>query len=479
MHNSYIVYMKKYLSLAHFIEAQIKNGTFKAGDKLPSVRELHRHNNASISTVLKSLDVLRGKGLIKSKEKSGYFVNYSEQIFSSPPIFTVPKGEIHSAEVEELIDLVYINPKSKYEIDFSLGVPDKKLLPINKIKKATIEIMHSSSDAATAYEAPCGDDTLRRLVVQRSLLSGTPLRRYEVITTNGCMNAFSYAFMVSMQAGDTIICESPIYFGILQLANSLKLNVIETQTHSVYGLDLEVVKTHLQQRKIKAIVTVSNFSNPLGFCMPPEHKQELVNLAHTYDCLIIEADLYGDIYFGDNRPKTCKSFDQEGRVMLCSSFSKTLAPGYRVGYIAGGTFADEIVRLKMYHNVTANSLTHQITARILQTGRYDRYLNQLRTKLEHNKWRYLELIRHSFPDNTKISNPSGGYMLWIELDQRVDTNILFERCLEKGIRIAPGRLFSLRNQYRHCLRISYGLQWNEQIEKGIQTIGDLAKQIIQ
>ncbi|WP_422858683.1 PLP-dependent aminotransferase family protein [Flagellimonas sp. S174] len=466
--------MTKYTEFANVLESQIKEKILNTGEKLPSLRELHKSSGLSISTILKSMDYLIAKGLIKSKEKSGYYVTYDHTLFDQTPIITKPVGKIDLEEVENLIDQVYLTPTlSPNEIDFSIGVPAKELLPINKIKKAVIEVMHQSADAETKYEPIYGNPDLRRLIAQRSLLAGSNFNLDEIITTSGCMNALTFSLMAISKPGDTVIVESPMFFGVLQLLSSLGLNVIEANTHSSHGLILSDLENILHDQNVTAIITVSNFGAPLGFCMPDQNKKKLVKLANEYDIILVEQDLYGDVFFEKNRPKTCKSYDTENRVILCSSFSKTLAPGYRVGYVVGARYTKEIARLKAYHNITSNSLTHKIVARILETGRYDRYLNYLRKSLEKNLLGYLEYIKKHFPRDIKVSAPKGGFVLWIELKEGIDTNVLFQKCLGHGIRIAPGRLFSLRNQYRNCFRISYGLNWTPEVQKSLITIGKI------
>lgn len=469
--------MKKYIELANTIEVQIKNGIFTYGDKLPSIRELRVNHQLSISTILKSMDVLISKGLINSKEKKGYYITYDKGLFSENPIVTRPSGKANYDEIEELIEAVFVDKETE-EIDFSIGIPDKEILPINKIKKAVIEVMHQSPDAEAKYEPVLGNPELRKIISRRSMALGCNIPVDQIITTNGCMDALHYALQVSTNPGDRIITESPTFFGILQLANNLGLEVIEIETNSREGISLNEVERHLKQKDIKAVITVSNFGNPLGFCMSDESKKALVGLAKKYDTLIIEEDLYGDVFFNNKRPNTCKSFDDDGRVILCSSFSKTLVPGYRVGYIVTDKFHKQVLRLKTYQSIAASSISHKVVARILQTGRYDRYLNQLRIKLESNLHKYMKVIHSSFPKNTKMSKPEGGYMLWIELDPRIDSLQLFEECLKKNIRITPGRMFSLRDQYFNCIRISYGLSWSSRIENALREIGKIASKLL-
>lgn len=265
--------------------------------------------------------------------------------------------------------------------------------------------------------------------------------------------------------------ESPLYFGILQLAHSLGLSVIEMPTHPVTGIELGALAKILNRRKMGAIILVSNFSNPIGSCMPDEHKKEAVRLAEHHNVPIIEDDLFGDLYFGKQRPRCCKSFDQSGIVMLCSSFSKTLAPGYRVGWCAPGRYKDKVALTKYLHSLCTTSVTHEAVGRFLENGRYEHHLRNLRNALHTNMLRIQRAIEEYLPADTKVTTPSGGLHLWVEFRKGVDTVELYNQLIRKGINIAPGKMFSLHDQYRNCMKINFGLTWSERMEKAFKTIG--------
>jgi len=267
--------------------------------------------------------------------------------------------------------------------------------------------------------------------------------------------------------------ESPVYFGILQLAQSLGLNVIELPTHPQTGIEPEALKKALMAKKINACLLVSNFNNPLGSLMPDEHKKEVVKLIQHHGIPLIEDDLYGEVYFGNERPRSCRSFDDSGSVLWCCSVSKTLAPGYRVGWVAPGKFKDKVLRLKLYHSIAGTTITQEVIAGFLETGRYAHHLRGLRHTLQANALRYSRAIAEYFPENTRVSRPQGGFMLWVELDERMDTALLYERAMRQKISIAPGAMFSLQDQYRNCLRLSYGMPWNETIENALRQLGRL------
>ncbi|AWW31158.1 PLP-dependent aminotransferase family protein [Echinicola strongylocentroti] len=464
--------MNLYEKLAKELEKQIKNGAYQFGERLPSVRQLHRETSMSISTVLQTMYLLEAKGLVEARPKRGYFVSFSPNQNVQTPVVYRPTTKEGRGSIDDTIQQVYgKNEPHDSVTNFSIGVPSSTMLPIARLKKIVRQTMLDLTDACVHYEPIMGNPYLRRQVAQRTSLWENGLSPDDLITTNGCMNALALALMTITKKGDRIITESPVYFGTLQLAKSLGLEVVEMATHSEYGLDMEEVKKTLKKIDIAAVVVVSNFSNPLGYSMSAQSKRTLVKICTNHQVPLIEEDLYGDVFFGPERPVPCKSFDKAGIVLWCSSVSKTLAPGYRVGWIAAGKYMDEVLKTKLYHQVASPSLTHEVVARFMDKGRYDNHLRQLRVSLHHNLLRYLQIIQEYFPENTKTTFPNGGFLLWVELDPRIDTSQLYEPALSLGIKYAPGRMFTLRDQYTNCLRLSFGLDWNEQTANALTKLG--------
>jgi DNA-binding transcriptional MocR family regulator len=462
-----------YMRIARHIEYQISHDVLKVGDKLPSVRAVCREHGVSMSTALQAYYVLESKGLIESRPQSGYYVCYTHREFPGTPATSKPVSAFGAKETDEIIGKVYAEIGSKKNIQFSLGVPAPELLPIAKLNKALTNAMRELPGSGTLYENIQGNQKLRRQIARWSFTWEGDLDEHDIITTDGCMNALAYCLMALAQKGDTIAVESPVYFGILQLAQSLGLQVLELPTNATTGVEIEALQKALEKKKVKLCLLVSNFSNPLGSCMPDEHKQAVVKLLEKHNVPLIEDDLYGDVYFGKQRPKSCKTYDESGLVLWCGSVSKTLAPGYRVGWVAPGRFKEQILRTKLYHAISSTTLTQEAIGSFLETGRYEHHLRGLRHTLHTNSLQYLRTIRECFPSDTRVSRPQGGFMQWVELNKRIDTVELFEQAQKYNISIAPGRMFTLQKQYNNCIRLSYGMVWNEQVEKALRMLGRL------
>ena len=241
-------------------------------------------------------------------------------------------------------------------------------------------------------------------------------------------NSISLALSVIARKGDTIAVESPVYFGILQLANSMGLRVLELPTNPVTGIEPDALRKVLPQ--INLCLLISNFSNPLGSCMPDEHKKEVVQMLAEYNIPLIEDDLYGDVFFRHSRPKPCKAFDEKGLVLWCGSVSKTLAPGYRVGWIAPGKFKDAVIRQKHIHLISTPTLNQEAIANFMENGRYENHLRRLRHELHSNSLHLAQSITDYFPEDTKIITPQGGFMLWVELNKKIDTTELYYKATQ-------------------------------------------------
>jgi DNA-binding transcriptional MocR family regulator len=340
-----------------------------------------------------------------------------------------------------------------------------------------LEAIRSLPDSGIGYDLG-GNRKLKELIAQRALMWNGRLKPEEIITTAGCMDAIAFCLLSLAVRGDTIVVESPVYYGILQLARNLGLNVLELPTNARTGIEIDALKKVLKTRKVKLCLLVSNFNNPLGSCMPDEHKKEVVKLLDHYNIPLIEDDEYGEFHFGTRRPLNCKSFDESGNVIWCGSFSKTLAPGYRVGWVSAGKFHEKISRTKAYHSLASNSLAQEAISRFIENNRYDNHLRKLRRALHANSLQMMRCVSEYFPEGVKVNRPQGGFLTWVEMPGGTDALKLYDKAVRHKISIAPGRLYTLQDQYNNCFKLSYGMPWTEQVENGFKVLGGLMKEVL-
>jgi len=465
-----------YLKVARVIEKQIQDETLILGEKLPSVRSAQKLYNVSLNTIKQAYLELEGRSLIESKPKQGYYVSKSAKRKLALPSFSSTAITAKEYTRQDLIDKVFSAISSEEGSQFGIGLPGKNFLPIEKLTKTIQQCIKSSTNGISKYEAVQGSAYLRREIAKWALVLEGKLSEDDLVITSGAMNAIYHGLLAVTKPGDLVAIESPTYFGILQALDVLGLKAVEVPTHPLFGVDLDALKKLMP--KLSACCFVTNFNNPMGYLMPEEKKKELVKLITEFNVPLIEDDLYGNLYFGQERPKPCKYFDEAGLVMWSSSVSKTLAPGFRLGWIAPGKFKDKIILQKQIQNVSSPPLFSDVIAHFLEFGRYDHHLKNFRSKLVSNYLQFKEAVETYFPDNSKISEPKGGFMLWLELDKRIQTTELYDLAWKQKINFAPGRMFTQHDQFNNCMRLNYGIEWNSQVENDLKKLGKLVHNAI-
>ena len=463
---------KLYQEVVHEISNLIAEGTLAGGTKIPSVRMLKEKMHVSISTVIKAYSILEAQGLIEARSKSGYFVRYGAQSETLPQSPLLSKSATPLC-VSDFINLV-LHPDHKIEgASFSIASPNAKLLPAKSLNRELLVSARLAAEKGLDYSELAGSLLLRKQLSMRSIAWGKRLKAEEFIITTGAIDALSLALRAVTKPGDKIAVESPTYFGILQLVEVLQLKVIEVPVRVKEGPDLEALLQIIKSNKIATFITIPNFQNPLGSLMSDKNKKRLIEISVEYDLPIIEDDIYSDLHFDGPRPKTLKSFDKHGLVILCSSISKTLAPGYRVGWISPGKYITQVESLKIALSGKTPTLTQLAVARFMQSGAFDRHLKKIRKIFKYSVFKMSEAILKYFPSGTKISQPKGGFILWVELSPKINTLTLQQEALKHHIGIAPGQIFSARKQFHHYVRMSCGHEWTSDNEIAIKCLGSL------
>lgn len=462
-----------YLKIANSVTEQIKSETLQFGDRLPSLRSAQKLYNVSLNTVKQAYMELESRSLVESRPKYGYYVSQTSQRKLALPSVAPMKDSEKKNTPQDLIDKVFGVIGGTDITQFGLGIPGKSLLPVAKMKKCMIDVIKRKSDSGTNYEPVQGSEVLCREIAKWSMVMEGKITEDDLVITSGAMNAVYNCLMAVTQPGDSVAVESPVYFGILQAIQLLGLKAVEIPTHPITGVDLDELKKVMP--KLSACCFVVNYNNPLGFQMPDDNKKELVRMLTEYNVPLVEDDVYGNIYFGAGRPKPCKFYDEAGIVMWVGSVSKTLAPGFRVGWVAPGKFKEKIIRQKLVQTVSGPSLFSDVITDFLAHGRYDHHLRMFRKKLYANYLQIQKAVTEYFPDNTKISEPKGGFMLWLELDKRICTEDLYDVAFEQKINFAPGRMFSQHNQYQNCMRLNYALEWTDRVENDLEKLGKMIK----
>ncbi|MEM7209359.1 MAG: PLP-dependent aminotransferase family protein [Pseudomonadota bacterium] len=465
--------MKLYEQVAQSMIERIEQGYYFDGDKLPSIRSLSQSHEVSISTAQEAYRVLEDDGWAESRFKSGYYVRKPRDTSLELPALTRPKQmPLEVGQWDDVLNLV--NANSDYSVvNLGRGSPNFSASTLSPLIRVQSEINRKSPLDTLAYGNLQGHSELRKQIVRLMVDSGCRLHPDEIVTTTGCQEALSVCLRTVAQPGDVVAVDSPSFYGSMQAFKAQGLKVLEIPTHPSTGMSLEALELALEQWPVKVIQLTPTCNSPLGYTMPVENKKTLLNLAAQYDIAIIEDDIYGDLAYHSPRPPSIKSFDTDGRVLFCSSFSKTLAPGFRVGWTSPGRYLDQVLYLKYVVTACTSTLPQLAIAEFIAQGGYERHVRKMRKQYQLNRDLMTQCVERYFPGDTRITKPEGGFVLWVELKQKIDTVELNDRCLAKGVSIAPGSLFSSSGKYNSCMRLNYSFEPFERNENAVKTIGEL------
>ncbi len=463
-----------YQQLADTVQQLIERGTLRPGHRVPSVRRMALQRGVSVSTVIQAYTVLENRGLIEARPQSGYYVRAQPLRLAPEPQMAGPMARPSSIGVSDLAaEVVALSAESGY-VPFGAACPHHSLFPNRKIARLLGAVGRDDPSLLGRYAMSATYAPLSREIARRYLQAGAPINHDEIIVTIGCTEALNLALRAVTQPGDTVAIETPAYFGILQTLQALNLKVLEIPTDPRDGICLDALRAALASCPVKALLVTPTFHNPLGACMPDAKKAALHDLLVEFDLPAIEDDVYGDLYWGDRRPKPLKAWDHDGRVLLCSSFGKTLAPALRVGWCAPGRFLERVRRLKFTNTLGTPFVLQKTISDFLRNGGYDHHLRSIRRAYREQVRRFSDAVVRTFPTGTRISRPQGGFVLWLELPPAVDTIRLHELARQARISIAPGLLFSAQDRYRNCLRLNCGLPWSDEVDAALARLGQLA-----
>jgi DNA-binding transcriptional MocR family regulator len=465
-----------YEQLATDIGELIRTGTLRPGDRVPSVRRMGASRGVSMPTVLQAYRLLEARRLIGARPQSGFYVlppQARPALTKHEPTRAIPQpGTITTGDLIMRVLEMVANPAL---VPLGTALPAEELLPTHALARALRGVTRPQSRRVTTAVTPSGSEALRREIAKRALDAGDAITPDDVVVTCGCAEALSLCLRALAQPGDTIAVESPAYFGTLQAIEVLGLRALEIPVDPETGIRIEALADALGRRRVAALVVTPNVHNPLGCIMPDQRKRELVALLGKHGVPAIEDDTYGELAFGDVRPRTLRAFDRKGLVLTCGSYSKTLTPEYRVGWVIPGKHRDRVLHLKLA-TTAATAVPPQLAiASYLASGGYEQHLRRLRRSLQATVERFSFEIMERFPEGTRISHPAGGYLLWAQLPDGIDTVALQRRAVARGLSVAPGPAFSASGAFSNYLRINAGHPWSERTREALDLLARLIK----
>jgi DNA-binding transcriptional MocR family regulator len=470
--------MKRYEALAADVEESIRTGVLRPGDRVPSVRHTTASRGLSASTVFQAYYLLEARGLIRARERSGYYVAGAEAgshpVPPEPDLSSQPADGSIAVDVSDRVFEILEASKTRDVVPFGSAFLSPLLFPLARLGQALASSVKTLDPWSTVDDLTPGNAALRRQIAQRYLADGLQVHPDEIVITNGALEALNLCLASVTRPGDSVIVESPTFYAALQALERMGLQAIEVPTHPREGIDLAALARAIERHAPKACWLMTTFQNPLGSLMSEPKKKALVDLLAQHGIPLIEDDVYAELYFGDRRPLPAKAFDAQGLVMHCGSFSKCLAPGYRIGWAAPGRQTQAVARLKVTTTLGASAPAQAALAHYLERGGFDKHLRKLRLTLAARQAQLAQAVAQYFPPGTRATRPAGGYFLWVELPEGADALRVHRKALALGISVAPGPIFSASRAFTHCLRLNYGHAWDARAEQAVATLGRLA-----
>lgn len=467
----------RYQEIAHLITALIDGGTLMPGARAPSLREINRDQKVSMATAMQAYRLLEDRGILQARPQSGFYVA-RRPLPREAPSMSRPPGRATEVSVSGVIVKLLEHAADPDLVPLGCAIPGADLLRADRLDRLLARIARDKGSRYNIYTGPQGDLQLRREIARRALRWGKAISPADLVVTVGCTEALVLALRAVARPGDTIVIESPTYFGLLHALEALELKAFELPTDATEGIDVNALQRVLATRRIAACLLASSFNNPLGCTMPDAKKLAVLEVLARHHVPLIEDDIYGDIYFGSERPRPFMALDPRGNTIYCSSFSKTVAPGYRIGWVAAGRHLTRMLDAKAAFTLCGSVLPQAAFAEFLGSGGYDQHLRRIRRIFADNIERMTRAIDKYFPSGTRVSRPAGGFVLWLEFPPAVNARALFRSALDQGICFAPGDVFSASGRFSNCLRISCGHSWDARIERGVARLGALAAEAL-
>ncbi len=462
----------KYEAVIRNIGVAIESGALLPGDRLPSLRAMSRKSRVSISTVMKAYLDLESEGRIEARPQSGYYVRHCFQDIPAPRI---SNPELHPTRVDSFnFHFNVLNAMADTSIvPLGAATPAPELLPVAELTRIARQTANSHENAY-GYEEVAGNKKLRAQIAFHMLEAGINAHMDEIIITHGGTEALYLALSTLAGPGDTVAVESPCYFGYLQILEDLGIYALEIPTDPQTGIDVEKLSRALDAYPVKACILQPNFNNPFGCLTPDDKKRELAELFAARNVPLIEDDIVGDLPFSGLRPRAINSFVDRGNSIYIASFSKMLAPGFRIGWLWARNHRPALLRRKMAVSMNSNRPAQLTLAEYLAAGRYGKHLKSYALKCKKQVGLVSAAVARFFPASTRLTRPEGGFLLWAVLPEEVDSDKLYSRALAEGIGIAPGSIFTSQQRYRNCIRLSCAHPYSAKIEFALKRLGELA-----
>lgn len=459
--------------VAEHVRGLIADGSVAPGERVPSLRSLRQRFGVSLSTATRAYDSLERHGWIEARPQSGFYARDRVEVEPAAPRSGTISGEPAGIDRRAMAQAVMAGPGDDV-VSLAMALPPDELLPIKALNRSLRRVLRERPQEVTRYAYAPGIRGLREQIAQRAVEAGCHAHPDEILVTTGCSEALALALRSVAGPGDVIAVESPTFFKILSVIESLGMRALELPTDPVAGVDPEALEQSFARNSVRAALLQPSFNNPLGSLMDDDARRRVVEAAARHARPVIEDDIYGDLHFDERRPLPLRAFDEEGWILTASSFSKTLAPGYRTGWLFPGRFLDRALACQQDLTFAAAAPSQFAIADFLETGGYTRHLRRVRAAYRDQVAWLRNAVARSFPAGTRVSQPRGGFVVWVELPAGIDGNAVYRQAYREDIRVVPGSLFSGAGDYSRYLRLSAGQPASDRLEAAVRRLGAIA-----
>lgn len=462
-----------YQQIADQIRAEVERGALAEGDRLPPIRELARSLGVNRDTVGLAYEALAADGVVAARVGRGTFVRGRR-----------PRGggaalaePVLSPMVERLLDHERNRPRYAGAADavpLHAVIPDPSLFPVEAFRRAVNRTLGDDGAALLGYGAPTGHAGLRELLAAHLGGFGVRVGPESVVLSQGATQGITLALRLFAEPGDTVAVEEPTYQNVLASLAGLGLRPLAVPMRGE-GPDLDALDRALARPDVKLFYTIPTFHNPMGTSTSLDHRRELLGVAERRGKPVLEDAFEADLRISGRPVPPLAALDESGLVVQLLSFSKSLFPGVRAGaVVARGRLVEALHALKHATDLSGALPLQAALADFLRSGAYERHLAGLRSRVRKRRDAMLAALEESMPEGTIWTRPEGGYQIWVELPEPLDTRELLAEAARAGVLFAPGYQFHLDGRPSTGLRLSYSAADEAAIRRGVALLGEVA-----
>jgi DNA-binding transcriptional MocR family regulator len=470
--------MKRSEGVVNLVRQWIESGTLAPGAKAPSVRQMSRIAGCSMSTVHQAYGLLESAGVFVALPRSGFYIDGAVGRADIGAVHEAAStGPAREISISELTLRLFASWSNSEIQQFGAIYPSTELFPVDEVNRHFRRILRNpkGSKGADTASFTQGDPALREAIARRYVEHGIALSARDIVLTAGGMHALNLCINILTKPGDIVLIETPGMFPVFTALEHRGLRAIEIPYSSRHGLDPDQFEYLTDKHDIRACILMPTHQFPTGVSTPESAVRRIVDVARRKNLPIIENGGYMDLQYGKVCAPTLKRFDESGLVLQIGSFSNTLAPGYGIGWLVPGRFQEKIMQMKFASNLISGGIFQRAVADYMQSGNFNRHLRNLRAKLQARMEHGMALMAKYFPPGSKVTKPSGGFMVWVEGPQSFDSVAACRAALARGVGLPPGPVFSAHEAFRNYIGLNLSFPWTSESEARLKVVGDLIR----